>query len=51
MKEEQKMAQNVGKPVIVAGVDGSEQSKDAPRWTGRQAALTGPSTATTGIET
>ena len=33
--------QEAAKPVIVAGVDGSEDSKEALRWAARQAALTG----------
>lgn len=35
------MTQDTGRPVIVAGVDGSAQSKQALRWAARQAALTG----------
>ncbi len=35
------MTQNTDRPVIVAGVDGSAQSKEALRWAARQAALTG----------
>ncbi len=35
------MAQNIGTPVIVAGVDGSAESKEALRWAARQAALIG----------
>lgn len=35
------MAHNAAKPVIVAGVDGSAQSKEALRWAAQQAALIG----------
>lgn len=35
------MAGEVARPVIVAGVDGSEDSKEALRWAVRQARLTG----------
>ncbi len=35
------MPDNASRPVIVAGVDGSEDSKTALRWAVRQASLTG----------
>ena len=35
------MPGKTARPVIVAGVDGSEDSKEALRWAARQAALTG----------
>lgn len=35
------MSEETARPVIVVGVDGSEDSREALRWAARQAALTG----------